>query len=163
MTTDERTDRPIDELIGDRHTIAMFMTMVDGHHTSRPVTLAEVSHGRVSILARLDADWVRAIAANRAVVHLTVADDKRSTYVALNGDASVTTDQGERERLWTPFATAWFDGPNDPALGVVRFDVRDGEYWNGPNGAIGKAVRMIRAAVTGIDDSLGEQGNVAPR
>ncbi len=120
---DEHEARRLDELVGGGRTVAMVMTMIDGAHTSRPVTCVEVGTGRMSFLVSREVEWVADIAAGRATVHVTVADQKDNTYVSLEGTAGVASDIAEMERLWTPVAKVWFDGPHDPSLAVLHFDV----------------------------------------
>lgn len=153
--------RPITALLTTEPTVAMVMTMVGRHHSSRPVTCAEAQDHRLSFLVSQQAEWVAAIAASQAIVHVTVADNAHTTYVSLNGGAIVVTDPQEILRLWSPAARAWFDGPEDPDLAVVHFDITDGEYWDGPSGRVGRAVAMLRAALTGDTEVLGTQGLVA--
>ena len=42
------------------------MTMIDGRHTSRPVTVAEVDRTYLRFLVDGSADWMRAITEGRA-------------------------------------------------------------------------------------------------
>jgi general stress protein 26 len=158
---DEPAIRPITALLTTEPVVAMVMTMVGRHHSSRPVTCADVQDHRLSFLVSQQAEWVAAIAASQAIVHVTVADDAHTTYVSLNGGAMVVTDPREILRLWSPVARAWFDGPEDPDLAVVHFDITDGEYWDGPGGRVGRAVAMLRAALSGDGEALGTQGLVA--
>lgn len=160
-TAERERIRPLTELLqGDMH-VAMVMTMVGREHTSRPVACAEVHDHRLSFLVSRQAAWVEAISAAAAIVHVTIADDAHTLYVSLNGGAIVVTDPDEITRLWSPAARGWFDGPDDPDLAVVHFDVTDGEYWDGPGGRVGRAVAMLRAAFTGDGDDLGTKGRVA--
>jgi general stress protein 26 len=152
--------RLITDLLTADPTIAMVMTMVGRHHSSRPVTCADVQDHRLSFLVSRQADWVEAIAESKALVHVTVSDDTHTTYLSLNGGAMVVTDPAEIVRLWSPAARAWFDGPDDPDLAVVHFDVSDGEYWDGPGGRVGRAVALLRAAFTGNPEAVGTQGQI---
>lgn len=157
---DERGDvRLLTDLLTADPLIAMVMTMVGRHHSSRPVTCADVQDHRLSLLVSRKAEWVDAIANSQAIVHVTVSDDSH-VYVSLNGGAMVVTDPAEIVRLWTPAAWAWFDGPDDPDLAVLHFDVADGEYWEGPGGRVGRAVALLRAAFSGRPEALGTQGPV---
>jgi general stress protein 26 len=161
MKTNETSpERAVEDLIS-AGTITMVMTMVDGRHSSRPVTCVEADGGNLSFLVDRTSDWVRDIELSRATVHVTVADERHNTYLALNGTATLLADAAERKRLWTAVAGAWFDGPNDPTLGVMRFDVSDGEYWDGPSGVIGMTLSLVRAVVTKDEAVLGEHGAVS--
>lgn len=93
-------------------------------------------------------------------MHVSVGDEKKNTYVALNGRARLSTDISERRRLWTPLAGAWFEGAEDPTLGVIHFTIDDGEYWDGPSGVIGRTLDLVRAVISKNDDALGEHGTV---
>ncbi len=165
MTTsdDAQRTRRLEDFFRGHHTVVMVMTMVDGVHTSRPVTCVEVADGRLAFLVSSEPDWVQAIAAGDARVHATVADEGSNTYLSLGGRATVTADVAERRRLWNPVAKAWFDGPEDERLRVLRFEVTSGEYWDGPGSGLGKAIGLLRAVVTHDDASMGSQGHVAPR
>lgn len=160
-TTDREQVRPLTDLLQSEMHVAMVTTMVGREHTSRPVACAEVHDHRLSFLVSRQASWVEAIAAAAAIVHVTIADDTNTLYLSLNGGAIVVTDPEEITRLWSPAARAWFDGPDDPDLAVVHFDVSDGEYWDGPGGRVGRAVAMLRAAFSGDPESLGTKGRIA--
>lgn len=151
--------RSVTELLGDHSRIAMVMTMIDDRHSSRPVTIADVTERRLSFLVSRSAAWVQSIVAQTAVVHVTVADEARNVYLALNGTALAVQDELELDRLWSPLARAWFAGPDDPDLAVLHFDVSDGEYWDGPSGRLGRVVAMLHAAM-GDASGGGEHGPV---
>lgn len=153
--------KPLNELL-DGRTIVMLMTMIGDDHSSRPLTCIEVDGDRLTFLVDRTADWAEAIASGAVTaVHATVADEKENTYVALNATATVTQDRREIGRLWNPFAGVYFDGPDDPSIGVLHLDVADGEYWDGPSGRIGAAIGLLRAKVTGDPDQSGDRGEVA--
>lgn len=72
---------PLAELI-DPGNVVMFMTMVDGGHTSRPLTVAEVDRSRLAFVADRTASWVHAVTDGRATVHATMADVAKNTFLA---------------------------------------------------------------------------------
>jgi general stress protein 26 len=110
-------------------------------------------------------DWVKAIERGETVVHVTIADEHHNTYVAVNGRASVSTSFAERQRLWSAARDwfespeGWFEGPDDPRLAVLTFDVSDGESWDGP-GRIGRAVDLMKAVLTNIEEPPDNQGQI---
>jgi general stress protein 26 len=159
MSNDDPAKK-LDDLL-DGYTIVMLMTMIGDDHSSRPLTVAETSGDRLSFLVDRTVPWAAAIADGSATVHATVADGKANTYLSLNGAASITADRAEVDRLWSAAAGAFFDGKDDPAVGVLRFDVADGEYWDGPSGKLGAAIAVVRAALTDDPDKAGAHGDVA--
>jgi general stress protein 26 len=158
--SDNDPAKPLDDLL-EAGKFVMLMTMIGAEHTSRPLTIADVSGHRLSFLIDATTDWAIAVRDGAAVVHATVADDRSNTYVAVNGDAIVTLDRAEIDRLWNPGAAAYFDGKDDPALAVLHLDVTDGEYWDGPSGRLGAAIQMVRAALASEPDTVGERGEIA--
>jgi general stress protein 26 len=157
--TDPAPPRPLADLFDAGDTV-MVMTMIGDRHSSRPMTIADVTGGRLGLLVDTTAAWTTAIEAGRAAaVHVTKADVRANTYCSLNGTATITRDRSEIERLWNPAASAFFEGQEDPHLAVLHFDVSDGEFWDSPGGRIGSLVAMVRAAVGG-DESAGDHGPV---
>ena len=151
--------KQLEDLV-DEGTIAMFMTMIGDEHTSRPLSIAEVRADRLAFLIDATTDWAHAVREGTAVVHVAISDVRKNTYVSLQGAASVALDHEEIDRLWNPGAAAYFDGKDDPGVGVLRFDASSGEYWDAPGGRIGSLIALVKAAVAG-DDAAGEQGQVA--
>ena len=47
-----------------------------------------------------------------------------------------------------PCGAAYFD-QDDPNVAVLRFDVSDGEFWDGPSGRLGSVVALLRAKLAG--------------
>ncbi len=160
---DQAKSRPLTDVVKASTPVAMVMTMVDGVHTSRPVTCAHVSDHRISFLVANNAEWVETIAGRLTDVHVTIADEHHSSYVALNGTAMIVHDVEEQRALWSPEARVWFDGPEDPNLAVMYFDVSDGQYWDGPSVGLGKMIALAKAAITGDPDAIGTRGQVIGR
>jgi general stress protein 26 len=151
--------RPLSDLVAEGATV-MFMTMIGEEHSSRPLTIAGIDDDRLSFLVDRSASWVGAVRSGVAFIHLTVADDRHNTYLSLNGQASLSDDRGEIDRLWSAPAGAYFDGKDDPSVTVLRVDVDGGEYWSSPSGRIGAALSMLRVAVTRDHGNAGDHGPV---
>jgi general stress protein 26 len=159
--TDHDVVRTLDDLVTGTPPVAMVMTMVGDVHSSRPVTVAEVSQTHLSFLVSASAAWVEAVNTGEATLHVTLANDSHTSYLSLNGTGSVDQDEAIKRRLWAAPANAWFDGPDDPDLAVLRFEVEDGRFWDGPDGPLGRGIAMVRAALTGSDRGMGTSGNVS--
>jgi len=87
------------------------------------------------------------------------ADTGGNKYVAVTGDAAITDDRAKIKELWTPFAQAWWEGPEDPAIRLVTLNPDDAELWDSPNKLIATAV-MLTAAVTGNRPKMGGNARV---
>ena len=151
--------QPLTDLV-DGGTIVMLMTMIGEEHSSRPLTVAAVDGSRLEFLVDATTDWATAIRAGTATVHASISDTRANTYLSLDGTASMTLDADDIDRLWNAAASAYFDGPDDPALGVLRFEVAGGEYWDSPGGRIGTAIALVRAKLSDDPGAAGQHGAV---
>ena len=149
-------DRTLDDLLDGERT-AMVVT---ADQRARPMTILERDDQRLWFLTTAAADWVQELP-EREVVNLSIVDPGDSLYVSLTGTAATTTDQDVRERLWSPALEAWFDGVEDPNLVALSVDVTDGEYWDGPDGAVARTLKLAAAALTGSgSEKMGDKGDV---
>ena len=92
-------------------------------------------------------------------VSLAFADTSASDYVTITGEARVTNDRAKIRELWTPFAKAWWDSADDPAIRLVTVVPDNAEIWEGPNKLVAYAV-MLTAAATGGKPAVGDHGAV---
>jgi len=152
-------DAPLGDRV-ERGSVVMVMTMIDGRHTSRPVTVAEVDRTYLRFLVDGSADWMRAITEGRAEVHVTLSDNRKNTYLSLNGKVRTTADHDVIERLWSAPAGVFFDGPTDPNLAVLVLEVEEGSYWDSPSGRLGQAIAPLKAAL-GRPTDAGDHGAIA--
>ena len=140
----------------------MLMTMIDGRHSSRPMTVAGVEGARLSFLVDATADWYPAVASGSAAVHVTLSDVRHNEFAAINGASRVSRDPGEVALLWNAGAAAYFDGKDDPNIAVLHVTATDGEYWDAPSGRLGSLLSMARVAITHRPDAAGEHGPITP-
>ena len=85
---------------------------------------------------------------------------KSETYLSVSGRAEVIRDKALIQEMWSPMLKAWFEGPDDPRLCLLRVDVDEAEYWDTPGGRVVSLLLLIKGAVTGKSDDQGEHGHV---
>jgi general stress protein 26 len=152
----DQDTRTLDEVL-DGERISMVVT---ADQRARPMSIVEREGDRLWFLTNREADWVQALP-EAEYVAVVVSDPKDSLYVSLTGQAGFTDDKATLERLWAKPMEAWFDGVDDPKLVALHVDVTEGEYWDGPDSGLSRAVRGIASVVTGEGrDKMGEQGDV---
>ena len=95
-------------------------------------------------------------------VAVTYSSPGRESYVALNGTAAVVEDSQRAHAMWNPAYKAWFTGPDDPTLRLIRVDVHEAEYWDTPGGKIASLLQLAKAAITGNRDDM-DDDNVKVR
>jgi general stress protein 26 len=82
-----------------------------------------------------------------------------SHYLSVSGDGVVTNDRAKIRELWNVFAEAWFDGPEDPSIRLLRVAPHEAHFWETP-GKAAAAVSMAIAAATGTQPKAGKEGKV---
>jgi len=139
--------------------VAMFVTWDGTEQRGRPLAATiEKEEGVVYFLTDVNGEKDDQV---REFPHVSVsfADHKSSKYVALTGTATVFNDREKIKELWSPFAKAWWDSPDDPAIRVIKVTPRDAEFWDSP-GRIVTTISMLAAAVTGRSPRIGENAKV---
>jgi hypothetical protein len=92
---------------------------------------------------------------------LAFEDAQHSSYVCLVGTLRLDEEPDRVRDLWTAPARAYFDGPEDPDLVALAFDVNGGRWWDGPDSRIGQSLALARAIVTHDSSKVGDHGPVA--
>ncbi|MBW9211637.1 pyridoxamine 5'-phosphate oxidase family protein [Mumia sp. zg.B21] len=136
------------ELLDDLR-IAMFTTVdIDGTITSRPMARQQVEPS--ADMWFITARDSRQVAHITARPHVGITFSSPSTWVSLNGTATVVDDPVKLEELWNTFAEAWMpEGPDDPNVVLIRVDLQGGEYWDTPGGRVASLISLAKAKITG--------------
>jgi len=98
--------------------------------------------------------------ANREVC-LTFVYPEEKAYLSITGEALVVRDTERARVLWNKEQQAWWDGPDDPNLLVVRVQPERAEMWDGPASSAVAAFEFAKARLTGMKPNLGENRKVA--
>ena len=139
--------------------IAMFVTWDGKEQRARPLTATvEKDEGAIYFLTDINSEKDDQIT-EFPHVSVSFADHKHSKYVALSGRAVLSNDRARIKKLWSPFAKAWWDSPEDPAIRMIKVIPRDAELWDSP-GRIVTTISMLAAAVTGRSPRIGENAKV---
>jgi general stress protein 26 len=141
--------------------IAFMTTIVDGHAHARPlgvVSKSEEFDGTVWFITDRRSHKVEEIHQG-AETSLTFQNDQHGTYAHMRGRAAVVEDREKLEALYTPIQRTWFpDGPDDPNMTLVRFDVDEADYWDGHASTARLAVAFLKSVVTGEPGRDGNTG-----
>ena len=100
----------------------------DGH--ARPMTAqVEGDHGPIWFFTSTEQQIVRKIGqGDRAIA--TFASKGHDIFATIHGRLSVDTDRAVVDRLWNPWAAAWYEGgKDDPKLALLRLDPEKAEIW----------------------------------
>lgn len=128
--------------------VAMLTTIEDGTGRlySRPMaTQRKPFDGTLWFFTRIDAGKVNDVAQDRHVVVTYVNKDKR-LYLSISGKASIERDLHTMEEYWHAGLNSWFPrGLDDPELALMKIEVQEAEYWDGPDSSMEKLVGFVRA------------------
>ena len=154
---DEHVERAWE--LAKRIGIAMFVTWDGERQRARPLAATvEKDERAIYFLTDINGEKDDQVA-EYPYVSVSFADHKTSKYVALSGKATISNDRARIKELWSPFAKAWWDSPEDPAIRVIKVTPEDAELWDSP-GRIVTTISMLAAAVTGRSPKIGENAKV---
>lgn len=162
------TDREsIDKLWGliKSMRVAM-MTTLDGNGILRSRPMATLSHagfddGTLWFFTRSDSDKARELQEHQRV-NLSYANPDDQDYVSVSGVAVTVRDRDKIRFLWRDVMTTWFpEGPDDPSIALLKVDVDQAEYWDGPSGTMVYAFGYMKAKITGQSPAPGDHAKIA--
>lgn len=89
--------------------------------------------------------------------HVNVAYGDGASHVSLSGIATVTRDAALIDRLWNPWAEAWFeDGRDDPSVALLEVTADTIEFWHIDKPAVIRAIEVAKALITRSAPDVGE-------
>jgi general stress protein 26 len=147
--------------LAKRMTICMFATWDGNRIRSRPLA-ATVEKDEHAIWFLTDVEGQKDNQIEKfPKVTLTFSDNGKNKYVAITGTAELLVDKALIKKLWTPFSKAWWDGPDDPKIRVIKVTPEDAELWDAPGGILAE-VAMLAKVVTGQSRiKIGENAKVS--
>jgi general stress protein 26 len=103
---------------------------------------------------------VSELRANPSIL-LTYSAPGSDRFVVARGVAVCERDVAKAKELWNIHAKGWWpEGPTSSELAVLRVQVNDAEYWDGPN-KLTYAVKLLSAVASGTRmEDYGEHGRV---
>ena len=90
----------------------------------------------------------------RAMAHFV--SKGHDVWATVHGTLSTTRDGATIDRLWNPYVAAWYEGKDDPKIGLIRLDTDNAEIWIDANSAVA-GIKML----LGIDPKKDYKDKVA--
>jgi general stress protein 26 len=91
---------------------------------------------------------------------LIFIDHRDKAYLSIAGRADVRNDHAKARAIWRKTDGAWWSGPDDPNVRVLRFAPARAELWDGPASSAVAAFAFAKARLTGEKPNLGENRKV---
>lgn len=134
MATPDELQRKFWKALGSDRTMMLGLDGVEDGH-ARPMT-AQVeessdgdAHGPIWFFTSRDNGVVQKLDQNNRAI-ATFVSKGHDLFATVHGSLSTTTDRAVIDRLWNPYAAAWYeDGKDDPKLVLLRFDAEQAEIW----------------------------------
>lgn len=118
-----------------------------GKLVAHPMTVQEVSDDAdVWLFVDLESDHADALRVNPAV---NLAFSGSGSWLSVSGTIEFINDRAKTEELWDGAVDAYFDGVDDPRLGLIRVDGDSAQFWGMPGGKPAVLAAMVKAKVTG--------------
>ena len=130
---------------------AMLTTVCpDGTLRSRPMATQETEFdGELWFFTYANSEKVQEVE-DEEHVNVSYADPASNAYVSVSGRAFITLDREKAKQLWRPVLRAWFPkGLDDPNLALMRIEVDQAEYWDGPSSKMVQLVTYVKTVATG--------------
>lgn len=94
-------------------------------------------------------------------VYLTFVYPNEHVYLALTGEAFVSTDAAQAQALWARRQETWWNGPDHPNLLMMRVELWHAEKWDSPVSCSVADFQFAKARLFGTKANLGESRKVS--
>jgi len=145
----------------DQHTALLTVADELGMLSCRPMTAQEMdASGAVWMMVSRKAPWIED--ADDSAANLAFAMPGEGDYVSMSGHVAIVDDSERKKALWTVVARAWWSGPEDPDLALLKVTPSRIEVWDGPNNAISRILSLAASVIAGREVGLGEKQVITP-
>ena len=160
--TNESDERGRDRIwdVIEKVGVCMLVTSFEGGLRARPL---EARPDRAAGLIFFVTDFGSSKEAEIESEHdvcLVFHDPEDKAYVSISGRAEVVLDRAKAAQIWKATDRAWWEGPDDPNVCVLRVEPRIAELWDGPKSAAVAMYEYAKAALTGREPNLGENRKI---
>ena len=137
---------------------ATLITIEDNRAVARPMSLnVDLDRHLLHFLTSAGSHKVQHAGEDASSATIFLNDG--NTYVSFTGAMSVSNDREKIKELWSVFAKAWWDSPEDPDIRLLTVDPSTGEIWDSPNTLVATTL-MLSAAATGTKPHVGDHAQL---
>lgn len=143
------------DLVKDVRVGMLTTQSTDGKLHSRPMFTYETDFdGDLWFMTGSDTSKAREINYDKDV-NIAYSEPAKNLYISVSGKAQLINDRARIKKIWNPLLKAWFEGPDDPTIRLLKISVSEAEYWDAPSGPLATVLTFARA-VTGGEVEVGE-------
>lgn len=131
-----------------------------GRPRARPLAIAKVEEdGTIWFATAVHSPKVLEITKDAAVA-VICHRDRDEAWISLSGAAMLSRDRAKIAELWDVGMKAWFTGPDDPALLLVKVTPMHAEYYDAKKPMVARAFEMVKGIVTDAAPKTGTTKHV---
>ncbi|QGU05065.1 pyridoxamine 5'-phosphate oxidase family protein [Corynebacterium comes] len=154
---DEITKEDVVTKLRDASWVMMTTTDTDGRLLSHPMVPQQVTDDAdVWFFISLRGGHAEALKASPQV---NLAVSEAGTWLSVAAEVEFVEDRAKVDELWNRDVEGWFEGKDDPALGLIRADSESAQYWGLPGGKMSALARILKSRVAG-DRTGGDSGTM---
>jgi len=150
----------VKELVS-RSRVGMLGTMEAGLIRFRPMSHVDIDDdGNIWFFTSKDS-WKADDIQQNPTVQLIYINEGDGLYLTIEGTAHLSNDTQRMKELFNPFVKAWFPkGLKDPSLALLTVHPHEMEYWANDDSKVLTYLKVLVAAATGSQPSVGDHGKV---
>ena len=140
--------------------VCMLTTRFDGGLRARPVEARpDREAGIIWFVTDMRSGKEHEIEAGHDV-GLVFIDPAAKAYLSITARAEVLFDHAQAAAIWKATDSAWWHGPDDPNVCVLRVTPVTAELWDGPASKAEAIYEFAMSRLTGEPPNLGENRKV---
>lgn len=144
---DEITKEDVVGKLRDARWVMMTTTGADGKLVSHPMVPQEVTDDAdVWFFVSLKGGHAEALRHSRQV-NLSVAE--AGSWLSVAAEVEFVDDRTKIDELWNKDVEGWFEGKDDPAVGLIRATSESAQFWGLPGGKMSALARIVKSRVAG--------------
>jgi len=153
----------VKELVS-RSRVGMLGTLEAGLMKFRPMSHVDIDdEGNIWFFTSKDS-WKAEDIQRNPTVQLIYINESDSSYLSIEGTAYLSFDQPRMRELFNSFVKAWFPkGLKDPSLALLMVHPMEMEYWSNDDSKVLTYLKILTAAATGSQPSVGSHGKLTLR
>jgi general stress protein 26 len=145
--TNELGQADVIKILRGSNSVMLATALADGKILAHPMTAQEVTEDAdVWFFLALDGDQAKALRTNPQV-NISVAE--AGNWLSVAGRVEFVDDPATIDELWSESANAWFDGREDPNLGLIKVVTDSAQHWGLPGGKVSGLFRMVKSKIAG--------------
>ena len=145
--------------------VCLFSTSVHQNEWGavRPMTALEIDdQGNIWFLSDIDSVKNCDIQKNN-MVQLYFAHPGKNSYLIVNGEAKIITNQSKINDLWSPVGSIWFkNGKEDKNITIIKVHIKNAYYWDVEGNKMVNCFKFISSVVTGENKMDTQKGSIIP-